>query len=284
MGIIKPIRIPVSQCNGAMLRWYYNGWHHYTFNNRYQLIDTPTTYDTQVTEEFSAISRVEIPTGKSIKQSIEFGEQGMKSETFEGVKGLMLAEVAEIYIEGFWFPLEVERTSYKVRVNDQNAYDIVFKSEIKDGQELIKNILVKPEEEKIILYEDFESLPNGWRAVIYAGGTVTAETIESDQYIVLTSTSTQYSSASYIKDISPFYGVIKITCNVIVEGVNSIGACGIYLARENGVIFSQFLPTTSGEKTWQYTVIASEKIKQIRINRSGGAGVFKLSYIKIEKL
>jgi len=278
MGVIAPIRINISNCEGVTLRWYFNGWHTYTFSKKFKLNDEVQTIDTQVTEQFSMISRVEVPTSKKVKYFIEYGEEGMTSVIFEGVKGLMLAETAQIYLNGFWFEIDIERTSHKVRTNNQNSYDIVFRSEIKDGVGFIATL----PDPNIILYDQFNASPIDWIIHEEYGGVVSAEEISGDNYVVLTTTAAANSLAYIKKTFNPnFFGTIKITCSVIFTSGNNFK---IWLHLTSGAWVYFDIEGTQGEKAYQTTILESAKVDYIMIWGRGGSGANKISYIKIEKI
>jgi hypothetical protein len=287
MGVIAPIRINISNCEGVTLRWYFNGWHTYTFSKKYKLIDEVETQDTQVTEQFSMISRVEAPTSKQVKYFIEYGEEGMTGIIFEGVKGLMLAETAQIYIAGFWFEIDIERTNYKVRTNNQNSYDIVFRSEIKNGEEFISVI---PDQSTVILFDEFDSFPTGWIEYTEDSATITTEEVSGDTFVVFDVTP-ETTSLAYIKKVfaSPFFGSIKITCNATYPA----GAdYKIWMhSVSNNWIIKDLADGVKGEKEFQHTIIESDKVDYIliwcrkAIISELEIDIYnKISYIKIEKL
>jgi hypothetical protein len=224
------------------------------------------------------ISRVEVPTSKEVKYFIEYGEEGMTSVIFEGVKGLMLAETAQIYLDGFWFEIDIERTNYKVRTNDQNSFDIVFRSEIKDGIGFIGTL----PDPNIVLYDQFDTFPGTWIEYEADGGVITTEDISGDNYVVLTTTAASNSLAYIKKTFNPtFFGTVKITCSVIFSAGNNFK---IWLHKTSGAFVAFDLDGVQGEKEFQVTIDESAKVDYILIWSRGGVGANKISYIKIEKI
>jgi hypothetical protein len=124
------VRINVNRCSvGAYIRYYMNGWHYWNFNP-FESEKESNVKGTQVLERFSPISRIEQSTGKEVKTFYVLGAQSIKGEMFEGLKGLLYAEVTQLYYNGRWADMKVNRESFVIRQNSQNAYDVVCKAEL----------------------------------------------------------------------------------------------------------------------------------------------------------
>jgi hypothetical protein len=124
------VRINLNRCDvGAYIRWYYNGWHHYRFTP-YETEQTSEVYGTQVKERFSIISKVEVSTGKKARTYLVIGVESAKDYLFEGLKGILYSEVVELYVDGSWYELQVQRETYPVRRGLQPAYDLTIKAEL----------------------------------------------------------------------------------------------------------------------------------------------------------
>jgi uncharacterized protein (TIGR02145 family) len=138
---MSKVTIKVNRGSGAYIRYYFNGWHHFMFSNRYEISDEQETMGVQVTELFSKISRIEEPTSKEVRKYIQVGTQGMLADEYEGIKHILLSDRVQMYIGGLWYDLEIDRGSYTVRQRKMNAYDIDFKARIMDadiGEKLLE--------------------------------------------------------------------------------------------------------------------------------------------------
>lgn len=173
---MSSIRVNINPCtNGATVRYYMNGWHYFQFNGRYEAERVSEVKGTQVIERFSAISRIEQPTGKLVKLFYNVGAEGLESNEFEGLKGMLYAETVELYLDGRWAEVEVDRGSFQTRPNQMNAYDVICRLRIKNIGDIERAAIVPiPVVEPVTLYyEDFEG-------VLPWGFTLTKYTVDSD--------------------------------------------------------------------------------------------------------
>ena len=168
---MSSIRVNINPCtNGATVRYYMNGWHHFQFNDRYESEKVSEVNGTQVIGRFSAISRIEQPTGKTVKLFYNIGAQGVDSGTFEGLKGILYAETVELYLNGRWAEVEIDRSSFPTRPIQMNAYDVICRLRIKNIGDIERAAIVPiPVVEPILIYyEDFEGeLPWGYTVTKY---------------------------------------------------------------------------------------------------------------------
>jgi hypothetical protein len=142
------LRISVKRGTGAYIRFYYNGWHHFMFPDRYEISDVQETMGVQITELFSQISRIEEPTSKEVRKYIQLGTQGMLSSEYEGIKHILLSDKVEMLINSLWYEIEIDRGSYTVRQRKGNAYDIEFRAKILNAD--VERRLIEPPIEVIV--------------------------------------------------------------------------------------------------------------------------------------
>ena len=103
--------ITISNRAGLSVRWYHNGWHYFTFPERYKVIESVRTTGKQVTERFSSISRVEVAVTKEVKRYIKAGSDQLSGQEFEGVKGMLSSNLIEVYLQDAWNEVEMQRSS-----------------------------------------------------------------------------------------------------------------------------------------------------------------------------
>jgi hypothetical protein len=209
--------ILVNSCNrGAYVRWYMNGWHHYLFNDRYQIVKTYETKGTQTLERFSDISRIEIPTGIKVKTWYELGTQGISGLEFEGLKGILYAEYVQIYIDEKFWDVEVERSSFKVRDNKEGAFDVMFKVELKNLGQYERTLVipaidadeVEPPapppalEPYNVINEDFTGVaPYGWLPIYSSEGTLST--------VAVTGSAAKFAVNETITFNDRYFGIVK---------------------------------------------------------------------------
>ena len=127
--MIKMIRIPISRCaSGIYLRWYFNGWHYFNFTNGYEVTMKTESMDTQVTNLFSRISKIERATKLKAEYSYQVTLEGILSENINGFTGLLLAEKVEQYEDLIWREVEITRGAHLIK--DQNAPAYILNFEI----------------------------------------------------------------------------------------------------------------------------------------------------------
>ena len=90
-------RVNISRCAvGVYLRWWYNGWHYYNFTNGYDIAMNTDSMDTQITQMFSVISRIEHPTQLKAEYSYTITISGIQPQNVSGFTGLLMAEKVEL--------------------------------------------------------------------------------------------------------------------------------------------------------------------------------------------
>jgi len=179
------VRVNVNRCSvGAYVRYYMNGWHYWNFNP-FESEKQSNVKGTQVLERFSATSRIEQTTGKEVKTFYVFGAQSIKGEMFEGLKGLLYAEVTQLYYNGRWADMNVNRESFTIRQNSQNAYDVICKAELLNVGDIDTALVVpdfEDEDTALVILEDNFNLaaPTGWNVGISLGNNISETTIGTD--------------------------------------------------------------------------------------------------------
>ena len=126
---IGPIKIPIIQCiEGIYLRWWFNGWHYFNFQNGYEISMTSESMDTQVTRMFSVISKIERPTKLKAEYSYQITLEGISAANISGFAGLLLAERVEQYEGAKWYEVEITRGDHLIK--DENAPGYILNFEI----------------------------------------------------------------------------------------------------------------------------------------------------------
>jgi len=134
---IGEIRVNISRCvQGVYLRWWFNGWHYYNFTNGYDIAMNTESMDTQITQMFSVISRIEHPTKLKAEYSYKINVDGIHPQNVAGFTGLLMAEKVEQY-EGIilpgdtvatysWREVEITRGSHIIREDNSPGYRLEF--------------------------------------------------------------------------------------------------------------------------------------------------------------
>jgi hypothetical protein len=125
--MIQTKRILIDRCTaGIYLRWWFNGWHYYCFNNRYSITMQTASADTMVTQLFSVVSKIERPTKVTAEYTYRVELVGVRPQDADGFTGLLLAERVEQYEGGNWYVVDIVRESFKLLQAGAPAYSIVF--------------------------------------------------------------------------------------------------------------------------------------------------------------
>ena len=124
---VGAINILISNCTiGIYLRWWFNGWHYFNFQNGYEITMRSESMDTQVTRMFSVISKIERPTKLKAEYSYKVTLSGITSENIPGFTGLLMAEKVEQYEGGKWYEVEITRGSHLIKNPDTDSYIFDF--------------------------------------------------------------------------------------------------------------------------------------------------------------
>jgi hypothetical protein len=125
--MISTKRINISHCAvGVYLRWWFNGWHYFNFTNGYEISMRTESMDTQVTQMFSVISKIEHPTKLKTEYSYRINVDGIRPQDVAGFTGLLLAEKVEQYEDSVWREVEITRGSHIVREDNSPGYRLDF--------------------------------------------------------------------------------------------------------------------------------------------------------------
>ena len=124
---IGAIKVLVSECiPGIYLRWYWNGWHYFNFQNGYDIQMKTESMGTQVTRMFSVISKIERPTRLKAEYSYQVTLEGIPSYNIAGFTGLLMAEKVEQYEGGIWREVDITRGSHLIRDDNSPGYILNF--------------------------------------------------------------------------------------------------------------------------------------------------------------
>lgn len=124
---IGEIRIPVVNCfEGVYLRWWFNGWHHFLFQNHYETHMETESMGTQVTQFFSLISKIEKPTRIKSIYSSKITLENIPVYNVAGFTGMLLAEKVEQYEDGVWREVMISRGSHVIRQETAPGYSLSF--------------------------------------------------------------------------------------------------------------------------------------------------------------
>jgi hypothetical protein len=120
-------RVNISRCTeGVYLRWWYNGWHYYNFTNGYDISMSSESMDTQITQMFSVISRIEHPTKLKAEYSYKINIDCIHPQNVAGFTGLLMAEKVEQYEDSVWREVEITRGSHIIREDNSPGYRLEF--------------------------------------------------------------------------------------------------------------------------------------------------------------
>jgi hypothetical protein len=121
--------ILINRCDeGIYLRWWFNGWHYFLFSNGYEITMRTESMDTQVTNMFSLISKIEHPTKQKADYSYQITLEGITAGNVPGFTGLLLAEKVEQYEGSKWYEIEITRGEHLIK--DENAPGYILDFEI----------------------------------------------------------------------------------------------------------------------------------------------------------
>jgi len=130
-------KILISRCiTGIYLRWWFNGWHYFCFNNDYEIKMKSESLGTQVTRFFSVISKIEKPTKLKSEYSYNIVLKGINADDIKAFQGLLLAEKVEQYESGVWREVKITRKEHIIKEIDSPAYTLSFeitRKELIDG-------------------------------------------------------------------------------------------------------------------------------------------------------
>lgn len=125
--LIAPTKILINNCQeGIYLRWWFNGWHYFNFQNGYDINTNVDHSDIQTTNYFSIISKIQRPTRIKNKFSYQITIEGIKSEDMPGFKGMLLSEHIEQYELSAWREVELTRGDFTVREANEHSYELSF--------------------------------------------------------------------------------------------------------------------------------------------------------------
>jgi hypothetical protein len=120
-------RINIIHCiEGVYLRWWFNGWHYWLFNNGYDLNQTTEHLDTMVINTFSKISRKERPTRIKTIYDYNITLENITPENIKGFSGLLAAEKVEQYEDSVWREVEIKRKTHIVKEENSPGYSFSF--------------------------------------------------------------------------------------------------------------------------------------------------------------
>jgi len=126
---VGALTILISDCTaGIYLRWWFNGWHYFNFQNGYEMVMASESMGTQVTRMFSRISKIERPTKLKAEYSYRVTLEGITAGNIPGFTGLLLAEKVEQYEGTTWYEVEITRGDHLIKNADTNSY--IFNFEI----------------------------------------------------------------------------------------------------------------------------------------------------------
>ena len=124
---VGPVTILISECTeGIYLRWWFNGWHYFNFQNGYEIVMQSESLDTQVTRMFSRVSKVERPTKLDAEYSYQVTLSGITAANIGGFTGLLMAEKVEQYEGVKWYEVEITRGDHLIKNSDTDAYIFDF--------------------------------------------------------------------------------------------------------------------------------------------------------------
>lgn len=125
--MISQIRIPIIKCTaGVYLRWWFNGWHYFNFQNGYEVVMKTESLGTQVTRLFSLISKIERPTKLKADYNYKITLSGITPGNIKGFTGLLLAEKVEQYENSTWYEVDIIRGEHLIQDNNSPGYSLDF--------------------------------------------------------------------------------------------------------------------------------------------------------------
>jgi hypothetical protein len=124
---IGELTLKISHCTeGIYLRWFFNGFHYYNFQNGYDNSMSVEDQGVQVTRMFSRISKVEHPTKLKAEYAYQVTLEGIAPENILGFTGLLLAERVEQYEDLIWREVEITRGDHLIKDEGTNSYILNF--------------------------------------------------------------------------------------------------------------------------------------------------------------
>jgi hypothetical protein len=121
------IRVNIIHCTaGIYLRWWFNGWHYFNFQNGYDNFMQTEDMDVQVTRMFSRISKIEHPTKLKAGYSYLITLEGITAENIPGFTQMLLAERVEQYEDLVWREVDITRGEHLIKDEGTNGYVINF--------------------------------------------------------------------------------------------------------------------------------------------------------------
>jgi hypothetical protein len=129
---VGAIKILISNCTtGIYLRWWFNGWHYYNFTNAYEIEQRSESMDTQVSQVFSVISKIERPTKLKIDYYYRIKLEGITALNIGGFTGLLMAERVEMYepvgdVSKYWREVTLTRGNHVIRDTGAPGYILEF--------------------------------------------------------------------------------------------------------------------------------------------------------------
>jgi hypothetical protein len=124
---IGPLRINVSDCTpGVYLRWWFNGYHYFNFQNGYEIIMQTDSLDTHTTRMFSRISKVQHNTKIETEYSYRITLEGISTDNTSAFVGLLLSEKVEQFEDAIWREVKITRGDHLIKDEDTEAYILDF--------------------------------------------------------------------------------------------------------------------------------------------------------------
>lgn len=145
MILISSKKILISRCAvGVYLRWWFNGWNYFNFTNGYEIQMKTESMDTQVSQFFSVISKIERSTRNTAEYSYRITTDNISPENISGFTGLLLAEMVEQYEDGVWREVDIVRGEHAIKEAGDNGYSFSFeikRKELPDSSSVYKKTL-----------------------------------------------------------------------------------------------------------------------------------------------
>jgi uncharacterized protein (TIGR02145 family) len=108
--MIEAIRIPIKQsCNGFYIRWYYNGWHYWSF------LPGAIGYATRG-EKYRTYGT----------RSIDLSSGQLTYQQVNAIRSILNSTDIWLYTDGGWAPIRIEAGAVTVSNNRIDAYELTF--------------------------------------------------------------------------------------------------------------------------------------------------------------
>jgi hypothetical protein len=111
---------------GIYLRWWFNGFHYWYFPNGYEISMVTESMDTQVTNMFSRISKIERATRYKVNYSYNIVLEGITEGNIHAFEGLLLAEKVEQFENLKWYEVEITRGEHVIKDTKAPGYKLDF--------------------------------------------------------------------------------------------------------------------------------------------------------------